>query len=105
MNWNSSRKYRPGSHLSLVPPLLQWEAIPPDIQAELEQVYAAVIAVVPMANIAGYTLWKDYPPLLTIVEHHTRNGHDVDLMEFPLRIRETDEYIDAMFRHFRRLQP
>lgn len=92
---------REAQHLTLVPPLLSWDELPVEIRGDLEAIFVAVEAKVPLSNMKGYTLWKERPEFLTVVELFTGRKHDIDLLDYPERVRLTDDYIDVMFRHYR----
>lgn len=89
-------------HLTLVPPLLTWWELPKEIRGDLDAILAAVEAKVKMQDIKGYTLWKERPEFITVVELFTGREYDIDLLDFPERVRLNDEYIDVMFRHYRK---
>lgn len=89
-------------HLTLVPPLLTWWELPKAIRGDLDAILAAVEAKVKMQDIKGYKLWSERPEVLTVVEQFTGKGFDIDLMDFPERVRLTDEYIDVMFRYYKK---
>lgn len=94
--------HRKTPHLTLVPPLLTWYELPTDIRNDLKAIFAAIEEKVKFQDISGYGLWKERPEVLTVVEQFTARGFDIDLLDFPERVRLTDEYIDVMFRHYKK---